>query len=419
LKIEPVAEADAGEYQCQVGAAADGSPPLRSRSARLVVQIPPGPPKIIYHQDSNERSKDNSGDHVVSVRNGETIVLECESTGGRPAASLEWWQDEPGRLPAQLDAVTTRTAKDDSDKTESIRTVSSLRLRVSSSEHHNHFILCGASNVASNGQQQLARVRLEVLSPPRVELGISSGVGPLREGDSVTLHCQAVEGHPPADAYAWYRDGRQLTSDTREFLTFPRLDRSLHGVVLGCEASNGVGVSPVRATKQLSLQYSPVIVQQPEPLVVGREGEAVQLSCRADSNPPARYTWTKEPAEDGNIVRGGEQSAPIGFSATLQLVVNRHTVGRYRCQALVEGWSAALSKPARIGVLERPKIEMNSNGGGDIVEYAPLGTDAELTCRIRSLTAEVNITWDYKGKVATTHFRYLHSTPVSILYLKQ
>jgi hypothetical protein len=389
LRIHPVTEADAGEYQCQVGAG-PSSMPIRSRSAKLTVQVPPGRPFILGMAADD--------DEVIRVKDGETAVLECESVGGRPAANLEWWQDEPGRPRLQLEAVTTRTPKDETSAEDSSRTVSSLRLRANQADHHNRYLLCVASNVASGSVAAdllTARVRLEVFSLPRVALGISSGVGPLREGapGGLVLHCQA-EGQPPADAFAWYRDGRLLAGERGEFLALHRLDRSLHNANIGCEASNGLG-SSARAAKTISLQYGPLIVHQPEAMTVGREGETVQLSCKADSNPPARYTWTKE-ADGGPDDDSLANKAPIGFSSSLQLVVSRHTVGTYRCRALVEGWEPAVSRPAGVGVLERPRIE---GEGGEAVEYGQVGADAELTCRVHSLSGDLNVTWDFKGRI--------------------
>jgi hypothetical protein len=402
LRIEPVTEADAGEYQCQVGAG-PASPPIRSRSARLAVQVPPGPPHILQSLDSED-------DGIVRVKDGEIAILECQSDGGRPAASLEWWQDERGQTPLHLEAVNTRTVKDDA--TDSFRTVSSLRFRVCRADHHSRLILCSASNVAAasgSSPKLVTQVRLEVLSAPRVELGISSGVGPLREDTpgGVVLHCQA-DSYPPVTAFTWYRDGRLLAGETREFLNIHRLDRNLHNAVIGCEASNTMGSSP-RAVKSLSLQYGPAIVQQPEAMLVGREGETIQLTCKADSNPPARYTWTKETAA-AESAGGGDshlQSTPVGYSSSLQLVVSRHTVGVYRCQALVEGWDSAWSRSALVGILERPRIETSpAGGGGQAVQYAAVGEDVELTCRIQSLSRDLNVTWDYKGEQRLFNFPY-------------
>jgi hypothetical protein len=194
-------------------------------------------------------------DEVIRVKDGETAVLECESAGGRPAANLAWWQDEPGRPPLQLEPVTNRRVKNKTSAEDSGRTVSSLRLRANQADHHNRYLLCVASNVASGSVAAdllTARVRLEVFSLPRVALGISSGVGPLREGapGGLVLHCQA-EGQPPADDFAWYRDGRLLAGERGEFLALHRLDRSLHNAVIGCEASNGLG-SSARAAKTSS-----------------------------------------------------------------------------------------------------------------------------------------------------------------------
>jgi len=159
LHINAVAEADAGEYQCQVGAGGDGSPPMRSRSARLTVRVPPGPPRIFSDQQLAEESNNKGiGEEmvVINVREGETAILECESAGGRPAAQLDWWQDEVGRLPSQLEAITTRNVVGTTDDDRqpgtgagggATRTLSSLRLRISRAEHHNRRLLCAASVV--------------------------------------------------------------------------------------------------------------------------------------------------------------------------------------------------------------------------------------------------------------------------------
>ena len=61
-------------YQCQVGAFGEASP-IRSAPARLKVMVPPGVPKILQ------------GDVTETVAGVET-VLECSSSGGRPAGEV-------------------------------------------------------------------------------------------------------------------------------------------------------------------------------------------------------------------------------------------------------------------------------------------------------------------------------------------
>jgi len=71
LVIDKVQVEDEAEYECQVG-------DIRSRSARLVVNVPSGPPVI------------GSGRQIVRVTEGAKAELECRSEGGKPAAEVRW-----------------------------------------------------------------------------------------------------------------------------------------------------------------------------------------------------------------------------------------------------------------------------------------------------------------------------------------
>merc|ERR1719308_144006 len=79
LKIFPVLPEDQGSYECQVGPGG-GLPAMVSEPAEVRVDIPPGQPVI-------NLAKYNDAQEIVE---GEEIVLECESTGARPAARVEW-----------------------------------------------------------------------------------------------------------------------------------------------------------------------------------------------------------------------------------------------------------------------------------------------------------------------------------------
>lgn len=54
-----------------------GQPAIRSRFATLTVLVPPEPPVIAQ------------GDFIQATENKE-IELECESIGGKPAATVGW-----------------------------------------------------------------------------------------------------------------------------------------------------------------------------------------------------------------------------------------------------------------------------------------------------------------------------------------
>merc|ERR1719312_1219955 len=95
LKIFPVLPEDQGSYQCQVGAGG-GLPAMVSEPAEVRVDIPPGQPviKLAKYNDAQE-IVENSDE--VEIVEGEEIVLECESTGARPAARVEW-RDNTGEV---------------------------------------------------------------------------------------------------------------------------------------------------------------------------------------------------------------------------------------------------------------------------------------------------------------------------------
>ncbi len=381
LKIEGITAADAGEYQCQVGAGPGDNPPLRSRSATLSVQVPPGPPKI-FTSDGRALTDDDGGGGptpTVEVTAGGTAVLECESEGGRPAANLAWTDAETGN--GNVGYITTRTVRTSDNK---VKTVSSLRL-TANRRLHNRTLACSAANVASKGQPSVSRVRLDVKFAPELR-----GAGRLQENDAVVLHCQA-EANPPPTRFGWYENGRPIAGESGEFLHIGRVTRGMHNTVIGCDASNAAGGAAERAVATLNVRYGPRMVAQPGPLATGRQGDRVELACQAESNPPPRYVWRRL----GDAETGVDQA--VGYSSRLELVVSRVTAGLYVCEAIVEGFEPARSATTRVAVLSRPRLLDGAGGeGGEVV--GQLGGDAELVCRVKSVAKATNITWDYKGK---------------------
>ena len=74
LEISSVTIGDDAIFQCQVGAFGD-APAIRSDPAHLTVMVPPGVPRILQ------------GELIETVEGVET-VLECTSSGGRPAGEV-------------------------------------------------------------------------------------------------------------------------------------------------------------------------------------------------------------------------------------------------------------------------------------------------------------------------------------------
>ena len=364
LRIRPVSEEDVGTFQCQVGAG-ETSNAIRSRAAQVSVQLPPGQPHILGGE------ADASGDGVISVNEGGTAILECESAGGKPAASLEWKNGSGKQI--RLSSVNTRTIKNNGG---SFKTVSTLRFQVDRAMH-NRSIICSATNIASP-EARTTQVRLNVMYRPKVvSLGINTGAGVVTEGDNVVLHCQA-DANPVPYSYIWKKNGVILPGKTSPYLKLDNIDSSFNNAVVECEARNSLGADV--ASKTLSVQYGPRMIVHPRS-VSGKEGDKVSLSCKADSNPPARYTWLKD-----------SDPLPIKFSERYEIVVSSNTVGQYECEAIVQGFQSVVSKAATVSVLEKPRI------GPVETQLGVEGEDVELVCPILSTLSSLNVTWYFRGK---------------------
>uniref|UniRef100_A0AAQ4RDN0 Ig-like domain-containing protein n=1 Tax=Gasterosteus aculeatus aculeatus TaxID=481459 RepID=A0AAQ4RDN0_GASAC len=132
-----------------------------------------------------------------------------------------------------------------------------------------------------------------VYGPQRPSVSVSPSAEML-EGDSVTLTC-STDANPAAN-YTWYKqDG---TSDPRLLSEEPQLIfSSIQSSDFGwyfCTAENQLG----RKTSDFILirvKYGP---QRPSvsasPSAEMLEGDSVTLTCSADANPAANYTWYKE-----------------------------------------------------------------------------------------------------------------------------
>ena len=82
LRISPVMPLDEGSYQCQVGGG--GGQVMLSSSGELRVDTEPGTPHILDSEAG------------VILDHGDILQLVCQSSGARPAASIDWWDGETG-----------------------------------------------------------------------------------------------------------------------------------------------------------------------------------------------------------------------------------------------------------------------------------------------------------------------------------
>uniref|UniRef100_A0AAQ4QQH3 Ig-like domain-containing protein n=1 Tax=Gasterosteus aculeatus aculeatus TaxID=481459 RepID=A0AAQ4QQH3_GASAC len=154
------------------------------------------------------------------------------------------------------------------------------------------------------------------------------------EGDSVTLTCSTDAN--PAASYTWYKedgtsDPRLLSEEAQ--LVFSSIQSSDSGRY-SCTAENQLG----RKTSDfisIDVKYGP---QRPSvsvsPSAEMLEGGSVNLTCSADANPAASYTWYKEEgtsdphllSEEPQLVFSSIQSSDSGsYSCTAENQLGRKT----------------------------------------------------------------------------------------------
>ncbi|XP_058493524.1 B-cell receptor CD22-like [Solea solea] len=127
-----------------------------------------------------------------------------------------------------------------------------------------------------------------VYAPKLPSVSVSPS-GVIVEGSSVTLNCSA-DANPEATCI-WYKNQTLIKGAERIYRLSPisSEDRGRYD----CSCQNLYGTTTT--SKYVHVQYapkSPSVSVSPSGLIV--EGSSVTLTCSADANPAANYTWYKE-----------------------------------------------------------------------------------------------------------------------------
>jgi len=203
LIIFPVLGEDEAQYECQVG----GSQPRLSPKTKLTVNIEPGQPHI--------------EEETISLERGDTLEVRCESGGGRPAAELEWWNEDTGeRIVSQVTQHVHRTGN-------TFRTISTLR----TTADKNARIFCTASSPTFPAVKQSSALEVNIRGEPRLESV------QLNNGESVKIFCHNNNRDTNLH-FKWFINDKLIPDESRDVLEINQFSQSYDKSVVKCAAGN-------------------------------------------------------------------------------------------------------------------------------------------------------------------------------------
>jgi len=356
LMIFPVLPEDQGTYQCQVGPGGE-LPAMVSESANVKVDIPPGQP-VIKQAGVALEIVENSD--TIEIVEGEEVVLECESTGARPAARVEW-RDNTGEVITENLIEVVK----ENEKSKTFKTISILKMKPTQS----FSLTCSAFSESFTEPRISRKLGIEVRHSPRLSLDILDKS--INEGSSVMVKCDC-KANPADVTFKWFINDN-LQEEGSDTIKIKDIPKELDGAVIACEAENVMGRS--KASKLLNVKFAPKIVTQPT-TKIAKLGETVELTCLAEGNPKPSYVWVK-----------GSPEEIVGVSSSLTLTATEDAVDQYSCKVFVDGYKPLVSHTATVQLLRKPVVFTES------IKHAKVGEDVILQCRVDSFSDSTKVTW--------------------------
>ncbi|XP_029928050.1 sialic acid-binding Ig-like lectin 10 [Myripristis murdjan] len=185
-----------------------------------------------------------------------------------------------------------------------------------------------------------------------VKMPTITGNASVKEGEALTLTCSA-DSHPPS-LITW------MKVDSEEYLQNGTETATLVIPNVTAEHSGQYVCIACHFNRVLTASANVTVMYVKTPTITGntsvKEGEALTLTCSADSHPPSLITWMKLHSEE--YLQNGTETATL----VIPNVTAEHS-GQYVCTA--QHLNRAPTASANVTVMFRPKIQ---NGSECVVE---------------------------------------------------
>ncbi|NWV54404.1 MUC18 protein, partial [Daphoenositta chrysoptera] len=281
LSISSVTVQDARTFMCQVGA---GSYGMGENSTELSVYKVPKTPEIVP----------NSGG--ISVRSNEVPeIARCISRNSFPPPNITWHKNGEQLQPRENQVAMQSTLTRESS---GLYTVSStLYAPVTREDRHSryhcavHFWLRGQRRaLESQG------VKVKIFYPTEhLKLQVVPSSALVKEGDNVTLVCEADGNPPPVFTFFKkipndWQDLSSLVEPESGVLNLHEVNKSSSGTYR-CQSLDLDDMTQREEDVDLVVNYIEGVRVKMEPSSTLREGDSVTLSCDAHSPVALDYQW--------------------------------------------------------------------------------------------------------------------------------
>ncbi|XP_069044578.1 basement membrane-specific heparan sulfate proteoglycan core protein-like isoform X2 [Lepisosteus oculatus] len=323
--IPSALESDTGHYSCQGRSRENPSYSKKSSPVELKVQVI-RPRTVLSLQPLH-----------TEVFEGDTVTLSCVVEDGSPGWSFNWY-------------------KDHLDKPAHNSQSSSYIISPANLSHTGQYWCQAVRGEKPFTLDPSLPIRLnvwELFTHPALSAQPGSSV---TEGDSVTLHCDAVLNETALQEklqYRYFKEGGAWKSESSEkTLAIPVMRRN-HTGRYWCEVE-AVGRSVWKRSNQIDMTVKELfhrISLKVLPLGPVWEGETLTLHCTVQLNTPAhtpelQYTYIK----DGRVLRSRPEDRHAVPAVRLK------DSGKYLCGVEAQGKGIqAMSSVVEVNVTERPK----------------------------------------------------------------
>ncbi|XP_014740161.1 PREDICTED: LOW QUALITY PROTEIN: cell surface glycoprotein MUC18, partial [Sturnus vulgaris] len=294
LSISAVTVQDARTFVCQVGA---GSYGVGENSTELSVYKVPNNPEI----------KPSSGG--ISVHSPEIPeIAKCESKNSFPLPNITWHKNGEELHDQENQVMIKPTVTRESS---GLYTVSSTLYapvtrddRLSQYHCTVHYWLQGQIHSLES-----QKVKVNIFYPVEtLKLRVSPSSALVKEGDNVTLVCEADGNPPPIFSFfkknldEW-QDLSSLAEPNSGVLNLPEVNKSSSGTYK-CQSLDLDDMTEKEEAVDLVVNYIEGVHVKMEPSSTVREGESVKLICDAHSPVSLRYQWRDEKGK--KLVEGSQ-----------------------------------------------------------------------------------------------------------------